>query len=146
MTNRRIIAITIIGLAVLAALGIAPRLWRDRQIRASMQSTAMEAPLVTVGFPVRAPKSSDLVLPGSIQAVQETAIYARVDGYLKRRLVNIGDRVQAGQILAEIDTPELNQQLFQVKATLAQSISALQQARATLQHNETQLNYNQNQF
>ena len=142
MTNRRIIVITIIGLIVLAALGIAPRLWRDQQIRASMQSTEIEAPLVTVGFPVRAPISSDLVLPGSIQAVQETAIYARVDGYLKRRLVNIGDRIQAGQILAEIDTPELDQQLFQVKATLAQSISALEQARATLQHNETQLNYN----
>ena len=102
----------------------------------------MEAPLVTVGFPVRAPNATDLLLPGSIQAVQETALYARVDGYLKQRLVNIGDRVQAGQILAEIDTPELDQQLFQVKATLAQSVSALEQARAALQHSETQLDYN----
>ena len=142
LTNRRIIALTVIGLAVLGALGIAPRLWRDRQIRASVPSAEMEAPLVTVGFPVRAPNATDLVLPGSIQAVQETALYARVDGYLKQRLVNIGDRVQAGQILAEIDTPELDQQLFQVKATLAQSISALEQARAALQHSETQLDYN----
>lgn len=142
LTNRRIIALTVIGLAVLGALGIAPRLWRERQIRASVPSAEMEAPLVTVGFPVRAPTATDLVLPGSIQAVQETALYARVDGYLKQRLVNIGDRVQAGQILAEIDTPELDQQLFQVKATLAQSISALEQARAALQHSETQLDYN----
>ena len=142
MTNGRIIASTIIALTILGAIGIAPRLWRDRQIRASAPNAELEAPLVTVGFPVRAPAATDLVLPGSIQAVQETALYARVDGYLKRRLVNIGDRVQAGQILAEIDTPELDQQLFQVKATLAQSISSLEQARATLQHNETQLEYN----
>jgi RND family efflux transporter MFP subunit len=74
--------------------------------------------------------------------VQETAIYARVDGYLKRRLVNIGDRVQSGQTLAEVDTPELDQQLYQTRATLAQTISALQQARAALQHNEAQLDYN----
>src|SRR5215813_12284476 len=132
MTNGRIIASTIIALTILGAIGIAPRLWRDRQIRASAPSAELEAPLVTVGFPVRAPGATDLVLPGSIQAVQETALYARVDGYLKRRLVNIGDRVQAGQILAEIDTPELDQQLFQVQATLAQSISSLEQARATL--------------
>jgi len=100
------------------------------------------APLVAVTFPQRAPAVTDLVLPGSIQAVQETAIYSRVDGYLKRRLVNIGDRVQSGQILAEIDTPEVDQQLYQAKAALAQSLSVLQQARATLQHNESQLAYN----
>ena len=58
MTNGRIIALTVIGLAVLGALGIAPRLWRDRQIRASVPSAEMEAPLVTVGFPVRAPNAN----------------------------------------------------------------------------------------
>src|SRR5207245_10695539 len=89
MTSGRIIALSVIGLAGLGALGIAPRLWRDRQIRASVPSAEMEAPLVTVGFPVRAPNATDLVLPGSIQAVQETAPYARVDGYLQRRLLNI---------------------------------------------------------
>ena len=140
--NARGIMLTIIGLLVLGAVGIAPRLWREHQLRASVKAVETVAPLVAVGFPTRAPRTTDLVLPGSIQAVQETAIYARVDGYLKRRLVNIGDQVQSGQILAEVDTPELDQQLYQAKATLAQAVSALEQARATLQHNETQLEYN----
>src|SRR5215813_2950980 len=139
--NARGIILTLVGLLVLGAIGMVPRLWRERQLRASVKAVDTSTPLVAVGFPTRAPGTTDLVLPGSIQAVQETAIYARVDGYLKRRLVNIGDQVQSGQVLAEIDTPELDQQLFQVQATLAQSISSLEQARATLQHTETQLDY-----
>lgn len=140
--NARVVILTLIGLVVLGAIGIVPRLWRERQLRASVHVAETTAPVVAVAFPVRAPSTSELVLPGSIQAVQETAIYARVDGYLKRRLVNIGDHVQRGQILAEIDTPELDQQLYQAKAAMAQAISSLEQARATLQHNETQLEYN----
>lgn len=138
----RIVALTLAALIALAALGFAPRLWRERQLRATVRDGDSAMPLVTVGHPTRAPESVDLSLPASIQAVQETALYSRVDGYLKRRLVNIGDRVQSGQILAEIDTPELDQQLDQAKAALAQSLSSLQQARATLQHNESQLDYN----
>ena len=141
-SNARVVIITLIGLAILGAVGMAPKLWREHQLRASVDTAEATAPLFTVAFPVPAPETTELVLPGSVQAVQETAIYARVDGYLKRRLVNIGDRVQSGQTLAEIDTPELDQQLYQVKATLAQSVAALEQARATLQHNETQLDYN----
>ena len=140
--NARVVIPTLIGLVVLGAIGIVPRLWRERQLRASVHVAETTAPVVAVAFPVRAPSTSELVLPGNIQAVQETAIYARVDGYLKRRLVNIGDHVQRGQILAEIDTPELDQQLYQAKAAMAQAISSLEQARATLQHNETQLEYN----
>jgi len=140
--NARGIILTLIGLLVLGTIGMAPRLWRERQLRASVKAVDTSTPLVAVGFPTRAPRITEVVLPGSIQAVQETAIYARVDGYLKRRLVNIGDQVQNGQVLAEVDTPELDQQLYQARATLAQATSALQQARATLQHNETQLEYN----
>src|SRR5258706_9683426 len=92
--------------------------------------------------PPRAPRAADLVLPGSIQAIQDTAVFARVNGYLKRRLVDIGERVQAGQVLAEIDTPELDQQLAQAQANLAQSLSSLQQFRAALKRNESQLVYN----
>ncbi|HEY7168798.1 MAG TPA: efflux RND transporter periplasmic adaptor subunit [Candidatus Binatia bacterium] len=140
--NIRIVALTFAGLAALALVGLAPRLWRERQLRASVKQSETALPVVRVAFPVRAPATTDLLLPGSIQAVQETAIYARVDGYLKRRLVTIGDHVQSGQTVAEIDTPELDQQLSQAKATLAQSVSALEQARATLQHTEAQLEYN----
>ena len=140
--SARIVVITVVVVLILGVVGFAPRFWRERQLRATVHEAETRAPSVAVVFPTRAPTASDLVLPGSIQAVQETAIYARVDGYLRRRLVNIGDRVQSGQLLAEIDTPELDQQLYQAKAALAQAVSALQQVRAALQHNETQLEYN----
>jgi len=151
MTGRwaRIVSVTMVGFATLVAVGIAPWMWRHAEPAAAVLTVDTSAPSLAVMVPPRAPRATDLVLPGSIQAIQETAIYARVDGYLKRRLVNIGDRVQTGQVLAEIDTPELDQQLSQARATLAQAEASLaqaraslQQARATLQHNQAQLAYN----
>jgi RND family efflux transporter MFP subunit len=62
----------------------------------------------------------------------ETPIYARADGYIRQRPVDIGNRVKKGQLLFEIETPELDQQIEQAKATLAQSKAALQQLRAAL--------------
>ena len=59
------------------------------------------------------PTGSELVLPGTVQANIDAPIYARTSGYLKRWLVDIGTRVKAGQLLAEIDTPEVQQQLSQ---------------------------------
>jgi len=140
--SARSVVLTVTVIAILSVIGFAPRIWRDRQLRATVHELESSAPVVTVAFPVRSAAVTELVLPGSIQAVQETAIYSRVDGYLRRRLVNIGDHVQSGQVLAEVDTPEVDQQLYQAKAALAQAVSALQQVRATLQHNEAQLEYN----
>lgn len=138
----RITMAVLIGLLALLVIGIAPRIWRHQELATAARTVASSVPSVTVITPARAPSATDLVLPGSIQAIQETAIYARANGYLKRRLVDIGDRVQSGQVLAEIDTPELDQQLSQAKATLAQSVSNLQQFRATLQRTQAQLKYN----
>jgi multidrug efflux pump subunit AcrA (membrane-fusion protein) len=101
-------------------------------------------------LPAPGPRVADVVLPCSLQAIQETPIYSRVDGYLKRRLVDLGDRVQAGQVLAEIDTPDLDQQLAQARASLASTEAALAQARsgllqahASLRHNRATLEYTQ---
>ena len=65
------------------------------------------------------PTGSELVLPGTVQANIDAPIYARTSGYLKRWLVDIGARVKAGQLLAEIDTPEVQQQLSQAEADVA---------------------------
>ncbi len=86
---------------------------------------------ITVGA---SSKISELQLPGSIEAVTEAPILARADGYIRRRLVDIGDRVTAGQPLAEIEAPELDQQVLQAKANVEQAKAALDQAIA----NETQ--------
>jgi RND family efflux transporter MFP subunit len=144
--SSRFIVIALVVVVGLVALGAVPRL---RQSAALQRAATPTVPTVTVMTPSRAPAAADFTLPGSIQAIQDVPIFARADGYLKRRLVDIGDRVQQGQVLAELDTPELDQQtvqgraaLAQAQAALTQAQSALQQARATLQHNEATLRLN----
>jgi multidrug efflux pump subunit AcrA (membrane-fusion protein) len=148
--HRRVgLTVAVLVLAGAVALGLAPRLKRRAELSASVRA-AQVAPAVAVVTPTRAPVTVDLVLPGSIQAIQEIAVYARVDGYLKARRVDLGSRVEPGQVLAEIDTPELDEQLAQARSTLSQARavvgqarSSLGQARATLQHANATLTYNQ---
>ena len=71
----RIVIGTLIVLVVLGVIGFAPRFWRERQLRATVQEVESSARVVTVALPARASPASDLVLPGSIQAVQEAAIF-----------------------------------------------------------------------
>lgn len=81
----------------------------------------------------RSTKKSELDLPGNIEAIMEAPILARVDGYIRKRLVDIGDRVKEGQEVAIIDTPELEQQVRQAKATIEQAQAAVELAEANLQ-------------
>ena len=90
------------------------------------------APAVLVAAARQAEKNTDLILPGNIQPITEAAILARAGGYLVKRYADIGDRVAAGQLLAEIDTPEFDQQVRQAQATLQQTRAALAQAQANL--------------
>ncbi len=78
-------------------------------------------------------------IPGQTVALLETPIYARVEGYIRQRSVEIGDRVTKGQLMMELDTPELDQQIQQARATLAQSQAALAQVQATLQAAQSNL-------
>ena len=84
-------------------------------------------------------KVSELQLPGNIEAVTEAPILARADGYIRRRLVDIGDRVTAGQPVAEIEAPELDQQELQAKANVEQAKAALDQAVANEQQGKANL-------
>src|SRR5881397_4196221 len=118
-------------LAMLLVIGVVPRLRQNAELVAA--STAPEAGLVPVSVvaPARATGPIDLVLPSNIQAIEETAIYARTSGYVRERYVDIGERVAAGKVLAQIDTPELDQELSQARAALAQTRSSLAQAQAS---------------
>jgi membrane fusion protein (multidrug efflux system) len=69
-------------------------------------------------------------LPGTVRALEQTKIYPRVSGYVRRWLVDLGDKVTAGQLLVEIDTPELDAQLAQARAQLAQAQAAVKQVVA----------------
>ena len=80
-----------------------------------------------------------LQLPGSIQAMNEAPILARTDGYMKTRFVDLGDRVKAGQPLAELDAPEMEEVLRGARATLEQARAALDQAAANLEQGKSDL-------
>jgi RND family efflux transporter MFP subunit len=86
-------------------------------------------PTVSIIHPKRTPAQIELELPGNIMAFEEAPIYARVSGYLKHWFTDIGTRVAEGQELAEIETPELDQELKQAEAALAQAQANLEIAR-----------------
>ena len=90
-----------------------------------------DRPVVVIARAVPAPASSDLLLPGTIEAWQETHINARTDGYVKRWYADIGDAVKAGQLLVELDAPEIDQALAAARATRAQAVANLDIARTT---------------
>src|SRR5439155_4474474 len=88
-------------------------------------------PSVTVVFPREGAPTQEIVLPGNTQAFSDAPIYARTSGYLKRWYFDIGAHVQKGQLLAEIDTPEVDQQLQQARADLHTAQANLRQAQIT---------------
>lgn len=98
---------------------------------------AAAPPLVVVAKAATPPGENLLVLPGTIEAWQETLIYARTDGYVRRWHVDIGERVAAGQLLVEIDAPEVDQALAQARAAVAQAEANLEIARTTYQRWKT---------
>jgi len=92
---------------------------------------SLEVQTVNVIHPQRGKSSSDLTLPGMIQAFSQSPIYARVDGYVRTWYVDIGTHVTKGQLLAEIDAPEVDQQLNQARAMLSQAETSLALAKTT---------------
>jgi RND family efflux transporter MFP subunit len=123
----------------LLALGLLPRRERVAAITKEAREEALEIPSVTVTKAEATPPVRELNLPGSVAAIGETPIYARAEGYIKIRKVDIGDRVKAGDMLVEIDSPELDQQIAAAKARLDQMKAALGQARASEQQAQAQL-------
>src|SRR4029077_15659395 len=100
-------------LLALFAAGFVPRWQANTALANSLRD---QRPTITVISSQRPANDANLVLPGSTQGIQEAAIYARTNGYVKEWKVDIGQSVQQGQLLAEIETPEVDQQLAQTKA------------------------------
>lgn len=118
----------IVGLAGAFVLGAIPRWQRQQSLQ--IAAATPTRPTVNVVRPRRAPENVEQILPGNAQPYLQAAIYARTNGYLKRRLVDIGDRVQEGQLLAEISAPEIDAQLEQARAAVTQSKANLVRAQA----------------
>jgi RND family efflux transporter MFP subunit len=139
------VAITaiLLGLTVLILVaffaGYLPRQRRMNQITQEALEQDRSVPRVEVIRVERAPSEGGLQLPASIQPVAEAPVLARADGYLGRRLADIGDRVKAGQSLAEIDAPELDAQVRQSKANVEQTRASMEQALASLEQGKSDL-------
>lgn len=119
----------IVVLVVLFTVGTLPRLRNKEHLAAMAQETHDATPQVTTVTPTLM-SAADLILPGNIQAIEETVVNARTSGYLRRRYVDIGSRVKAGQVLAEIEAPEVDQQVAQAQADTARSQASSEQAQA----------------
>ncbi len=111
------------------AAGLIPRLHQRALLR--VETKDLSVPSVAVVSPKPGQSGSNLSLPAEVKALVETPIYARANGYLKRRLVDIGSHVKEGQLLAEIDAPELNQELSRARAQLNQAEAALGLSKVT---------------
>lgn len=130
-----IAGILIVVLLVAAALGIGIHTGIRTRVEATgslnRDTQQSSTPLVSVEHPKSIAPSQELVLPGSAQAFVSAPIYARTNGYLKKWYVDIGEHVKTGQLLAEIDSPEIDQQLAQARADLATAEANLRLARTT---------------
>ncbi|MGH9776048.1 MAG: efflux RND transporter periplasmic adaptor subunit [Candidatus Acidiferrales bacterium] len=124
-----IIAAVLAAGALLVFGGILPRRKAAAEVREDTQQLAV--PTVEVVTPKRAAPTQDLVLPGNIMAFTDAPIYARTNGYLKRWYADIGTHVRTGQLLADIESPEVDQELQQARADLGTARANEELARIT---------------
>src|SRR5579885_716111 len=119
---------------------LSERKTQARELAAEAAGSASAGPAsVNVARVRLAPSEATVDLPGQTVAQVETPVYARTDGYIKQRTVEMGDRVKKGQLMVELDTPDLDQQIEQARATLAQSQAALAQLQAALAASQSNL-------
>jgi RND family efflux transporter MFP subunit len=149
-----------LGVISLGLVGVTPRLQNHMELSRIHQQLETSLPTLSAVIAKEEPKTESLALPGDLQPIQNIPVYARVNGYILKRFVDIGDEVKAGQLLAVIDTPELDQQVQQAAANLraaqANLASALSDrenfsaqlfaADATIKQNRTNLEFSTTEF
>lgn len=122
-------------LAVLFAIGLAPKLQNNAALTAASHEASTEVPEVELASPHFA-TADNLLLPGNVQALAETAVQARTSGYIQKLFVDIGSHVKAGQVLATIQSPDADQQYVQAVADTAKSRATVGQSVADVAHSE----------
>ncbi|MGH9705647.1 MAG: efflux RND transporter periplasmic adaptor subunit [Candidatus Acidiferrales bacterium] len=122
-----ILALVVVALIVLA--GVVPRMKARETLDKETRELAL--PTVSVIHPTRGAPRQEIALPGKVEAFIDSPIYARTNGYLRKWYVDIGAHVKTGQLLAEIDTPEVDQELLQARADLNTARANLRLAQIT---------------
>jgi RND family efflux transporter MFP subunit len=133
-------ALTIVALALLALLvagGLT--LWQhvSHERALAKETERQTVPTVAVVYPLSEKPDEDLILPGSLLAYEESPIYARTNGYLVRWYKDIGSRVEKGELLAKIDTPEVDQELNQTRAARLQILAQMDLAKISAERWES---------
>lgn len=134
--NKRILFFFVLAVVIVFLLvffvGYLPRHSRNKEIAKKAEEQKNAVPVVQVQQVKRAQNAGGLVIPGTTTPLIEAYVYARSNGYILRRLVDIGDRVRKGQLLAIIDSPDLDQQVDQARQQVSQAESQLAQQKAQL--------------
>lgn len=142
VTPARFAVVALLTAAVLGGAFVVTWLPKRRaraELEESARADVAAIPHVDTVSPKALSSDRSLVLPGSMRALEEATLRTRSNGYVRNRLVDIGDKVTLGQLLLEVDTPELDQQIDQARASVAQAAAALQHAQATLDYSKSSL-------
>lgn len=127
--------VALIGAGLIVGTGIRAREEQDTRLKEWTDDQAV--PTVAVALPNAKAQSATLELPGRLEAYYRAPIFARVSGYLKSWNADMGARVKAGQVIAEIEAPDLDQQLLQARADLASAEASAKLSEATLNRRKT---------
>src|SRR5262249_49968495 len=117
----RYLALAVVAILLVAGTAIAFAIRLGERRALAKETEALAVPSVTVIRPKPEPPQQELVLPSTLEAYTASPIYARTNGYLARWYKDIGSSVQKGDLLADIDTPEIDQELMQARAARNQS-------------------------
>ncbi len=142
ISGTRAAAYALVGAGIISAafvVGWLPKKRARHDVEASTKEEASSILRVVTAPPKVLSSDRSLLLPGSLRPLEEASIRTRANGYVRQRLVDIGDKVQAGALLLEVDTPELDQQLDQARAQLAQATAALSHAKASRDYAKSSL-------
>ncbi|HEY3804259.1 MAG TPA: efflux RND transporter periplasmic adaptor subunit [Kofleriaceae bacterium] len=133
--RRRLVVTGAAGVLVLSTLviaGVVPRLRAAAEVAGDRERLAAEPAHVRVAAPHRQGDGGKIVLPGTVQPVQEAVVNARASGYIHAYTVDIGDAVKAGQVMATLDTPDIDEELRAAEAASAQAKANIEQAKTQL--------------
>ncbi len=134
-----VVILAIVAIAAFYVWNVSPRIQAGKAIAETHKDTRATVVVVPAQ---RGKANTELTLPGTLLPAQETPIYARTNGYVRRWLVDIGAKVKAGELLAEIDTPELDRELKQAAANVQQVKANLALAKSTAERWQSLLKEN----
>jgi RND family efflux transporter MFP subunit len=124
--------VVVVAAAVLVTVGVVPRVMHRAALDQEEKGAALSTPHVQIARAQRSTAGAPVALPGTVQPLQETAVYARASGYVRKWYFDIGADVKKGQVLVDLDLPDIDEELRQAKASGKQAEAAVAQSKSQL--------------